>query len=126
MKLSTITFIALLLFQFAVAQSTDDVQTGRLTIVITDLQNDDGNVLLALADTRENYESDDEAYRAFKILIEKGKAECIINDLPYGEYAIKLFHDENIDGELNSNFLGIPTEDYGFSNNATGTFGPAD
>jgi uncharacterized protein (DUF2141 family) len=31
-----------------------------------------------------------------------------------------------MDGELDSNFLGIPTEDYGFSNNARGTFGPAD
>ena len=46
--------------------------------------------------------------------------------MPFGEYAIKLFHDENMDGELDSNFLGIPTEDHGFSNNASGTFGPAD
>jgi len=126
MKLSTITITVLLLFQLTVAQTVEDVETGTLTVVITDLQNDDGEVLLSLSDSRENYEGDSKSYLGFKVKIENGKAECTINDLPYGEYAIKLYHDENLDGELNSNFLGIPTEDYGFSNNASGTFGPAD
>ncbi|UCH66208.1 MAG: DUF2141 domain-containing protein, partial [Ignavibacterium sp.] len=111
---------------FAVAQSLKDVDTGTLTVIIIGLENDDGEVLLALSNSRENYESDSESYRGFKVKIENGKAECTIDELPYGEYAIKLYHDENLDGELNSNFLGIPTEDYGFSNNASGTFGPAD
>ena len=126
MKSIAITFTVLLLFQFTVAQTVEDVEAGTLTVVITDLQNDDGEVLLSLSDSRENYEGDSKSYLGFKVKIENGKAKCTINDLPYGEYAIKLYHDENLDGELNSNFLGIPTEDYGFSNNATGTFGPAD
>ena len=126
MKISAIIFTVLLLSQLAVAQTVKDVDTGTLTIIITDLENDDGEVLLALSDSRENYESDSKAYLGFNVKIETGKAECIISDLPFGEYAIKLYHDENMDGELNSNFLGIPTEDYGFSNNASGTFGPAD
>lgn len=61
-----------------------------------------------------------------KVKIENRKAEYTFEELPFGEYAIKLFHDENMDGELDTNFLGIPTEDYGFSNNVRGTFGPAD
>ena len=126
MKLSTITFIVLLLFQITNAQSAEELKTGTLSILITGLQNDNGEVLLALSNSRNNYESDSSAYRGFNFIIQKGTAECKINDLPYGEYAIKLYHDENMDGELNSNFLGIPTEDYGFSNNATGTFGSAD
>jgi len=60
------------------------------------------------------------------VKIENKKTEYIFEELPFGEYAIKLFHDENMNGELDSNFLGIPTEDYGFSNNVRGTFGPAD
>lgn len=41
-----------------------------------------------------------------------------------GTYAIKIFHDVNGNGKLDTNFLGIPTEPYGFSNNAMGAFGP--
>jgi uncharacterized protein (DUF2141 family) len=126
MKITVITFTVFLLFQLAVAQTVKDVETGTLTVIVTGLENDDGEVLLALSDSRENYESDSGAYLGFKVKIENGKAECTISELLYGEYAIKLYHDENMDGELNSNFLGIPTEDYGFSNNASGTFGPAD
>jgi uncharacterized protein (DUF2141 family) len=37
--------------------------------------------------------------------------------LPPGNYAIALMHDEDADGECDMNFLGIPTEKYGFSNN---------
>ena len=50
----------------------------------------------------------------------------MVEDLPYSQYAVKVFHDENTNSELDTNFLGIPTEDYGFSNNVRGTFGPAD
>lgn len=47
-------------------------------------------------------------------------------NIPFGEYAIKVHHDEDGNNEMDTNFLGIPSEDYGFSNNASGTFGPAD
>lgn len=41
-----------------------------------------------------------------------------------GTYAVKVFHDENGDGDLNTGIFGIPTEGYGFSNRASGRFGP--
>ncbi len=41
-----------------------------------------------------------------------------------GEYAIQLFHDENGNGEMDSNLFGIPSEGYAFSNRARGNFGP--
>lgn len=41
-----------------------------------------------------------------------------------GQYAIRLFHDVDGDGELDTNLLGIPSEPYGFSNNAPARFGP--
>ena len=47
-----------------------------------------------------------------------------INKIPFGEYAIKAFHDEDRDDEIDMNFLGIPVESYGFSNNVRGIFGP--
>ena len=51
-------------------------------------------------------------------------ADVTFWNIPYGEYAIKVYHDANNDDKLNKNFLGMPTEEYGFSNNARGSFGP--
>lgn len=45
--------------------------------------------------------------------------------LPAGEYAVRMYHDVNGDGKMNSNAFGIPTEPFAFSNNAAGTMGPA-
>lgn len=47
-------------------------------------------------------------------------------DLPYGNYRIKVFHDQNANDELDTGMWGIPTEAYGFSNNARGVTGPPD
>lgn len=44
--------------------------------------------------------------------------------LPLGKYAVAVYHDLNADGKLNTNFLGIPKEPYGFSNDSMGMFGP--
>jgi uncharacterized protein (DUF2141 family) len=44
-------------------------------------------------------------------------------ELPFGEYAIKIYHDENGNDELDTNFLGIPKEGVGFSNNPSARFG---
>lgn len=41
-----------------------------------------------------------------------------------GIYAVKVFHDVNDNGLLDTNWIGIPKEPYGFSNDAMGTFGP--
>jgi uncharacterized protein (DUF2141 family) len=48
----------------------------------------------------------------------------VFTDLKPGDYAVSVIHDKNENGELDSNFMGIPNEPYGFSNNVMGTFGP--
>jgi uncharacterized protein (DUF2141 family) len=45
-------------------------------------------------------------------------------NLKPGNYAISVYHDANANNEMDSNLIGIPTEPYGFSNNAMGRFGP--
>jgi uncharacterized protein (DUF2141 family) len=54
--------------------------------------------------------------------------KCIITftNLKAGSYAIRYFHDENSNKELDTKFLGIPKEGIGFSNDAYGKFGPKD
>jgi len=50
----------------------------------------------------------------------------VFENLKAGEYAVSIIHDENDNGELDSNFMGIPKEGFAFGNNAAGMFGPPD
>ena len=53
-----------------------------------------------------------------------GKTLLRIENLPDGDYALSLMHDRNGNGKLDANAFGMPIEPYGFSNNASGSFGP--
>jgi len=90
----------------------------NLVVEITSLRNNDGKVLLELNDENE------EVVNGFSEKIDENKCVLLIENLKPGRYAFKYFHDENIDEKLNTNFVGIPKEGFGFSNNAKGKFGP--
>lgn len=53
-----------------------------------------------------------------------GETVLKVNDVPPGTWAVLAYHDENENRELDRNFIGIPKEDYGFSRDAAGRFGP--
>jgi uncharacterized protein (DUF2141 family) len=56
--------------------------------------------------------------------IHNGTAVCVFKSVPKGVYAISAFHDQNNNGKLDTNFIGLPTEDYCASRDARNTFGP--
>jgi uncharacterized protein (DUF2141 family) len=58
------------------------------------------------------------------LTIEDRSCAWVVHDLVPGTYAVALFHDRNSNGFLDKKALGIPKEPYGFSNNASATFGP--
>ena len=49
-----------------------------------------------------------------------GRQSVVFTNLKPGAYAVIVFHDANDSGKLTENWLGVPTEGYGFSNNAEG------
>lgn len=104
-------------------QSTENSK-GRLIINFDGLRSNEGTVKVALTNSKENYKDHKNPFIGLTIPISNRKAVAIIEDIPFGEYAVKAFHDEDANDMLNTNFLGIPNEDYGFSNNARGMFGP--
>jgi len=53
-----------------------------------------------------------------------GKVTVVLKNLPEGQLALSLFQDANGNGKLDMNAMGMPTEPYGFSNNAIGQYGP--
>ena len=57
-------------------------------------------------------------------VIRAGSAVCVFNGVPSGVYGLSAFHDQNNNGKLDTNFIGLPTEDYCASRDARGSFGP--
>jgi uncharacterized protein (DUF2141 family) len=105
----------------------DENRTGTLTVVISDFKNTDGYAMVALSNSKENYEQGvDEAFAKRKGKIVNAVAKVVFKDLPYGKYAIMLYHDQNSNGEMDTDVMGIPKEPYAFSNNARGMFGKPD
>ena len=94
-----------------VAQST-------LTVEIVNLESNKGYVIVELLDKNEESVTDK------KGKITDHKSTIVFNNLKNGQYAIKFIHDENNNNEFDTNFMGIPKEGYGFSNDAFGRFGP--
>lgn len=121
--MKTISMLLAILPVFALTLNAQD-KTGVLQVVVTGLQNNQGMVRIALSNSKENYDSRKEAYRGLEVPIQNQKATARFKNIPHGTYAIKLYHDANNNGKLDRNFMGIPKEPYGFSNNVRGKFGP--
>jgi len=96
-----------------------------LTITVKGVRNGKGAVFLAVYDSEASFMKAPQAKTTRRIDAGKGDLKIVIRDLPAGKYAIASFHDENSNGKLDTNDLGIPEEGYGFSNDARGSFGPA-
>jgi uncharacterized protein (DUF2141 family) len=94
----------------------------QLLIKASGFENDKGQVLFAVVDSPEAYDdlgannTADSSIARSLVKIVAGKAQgCFV--LPVGWYAVSVVHDENNNSVLDANFLGIPKEAYGFSNN---------
>lgn len=125
MKLKPFIFYSLLfilIFSGTGLASETAPSTTKLTIHIEGFENSNGMARVALINSKENY-GQDKLYKGFVTKITK-KQVILITDLPRGEYAVKVFHDENENEQLDTRIFGIPAESYGFSNNARGTMGP--
>jgi len=95
---------------------------GTLTIRITDLKKNKGFVMVAL------FNKESKFLKTFDITKRKKVTEkedvIVFKALPFGTYAVSVFQDINGNNSLDGNFLGIPKEPYGFSNNPSTMFGP--
>ena len=100
-------------------------QQYKITVTITGLHSDKGNLYLSLYHSAEGYpKKASAAFRLSFTSISNGRATIILDDIPQGVYAIACYHDENNNGKLDTNFFGIPVEGTGASNNARGSLGP--
>jgi uncharacterized protein (DUF2141 family) len=106
--------------------SADDLNTtdtGTLTVEFTGLTSDEGNVVFAMWSGPENWLVDG-AIREGSVAIDNGRSRLELAGLPYGEYAISVFHDKNANEKLDTAMFRIPKEPIGTSNDAKVRFGP--
>lgn len=126
-RIYLITFLLTVLCStFSAAQELPEYyieNASEFTLKIKGLDKKKGEVRIALFSSEENYTK--EPIYAVVLPVVDETIEWKIPELPFGEYAIAVYHDENTNGKLDTNMLGIPKENYGFSNNVRGRFGPA-
>lgn len=106
----------------AIFSSNGQENTFDLTVNISGLSSNKGNLMVGLYNKKEDFLK--KRYKGDVVKIENKKSVVIFRNLPKGEYAVSFVHDENDNKKMDTNFLGIPKEDYGCSNNATGFMGP--
>ncbi len=96
-----------------------------VTLAVSNIEAVQGELRWLVFDSAEDYAADRNPVVAGRSRVQADAMAVTLHDLPPGNYAVKLFHDANQNGELDTNMVGLPTEGYGFSNNA-GRFGPPD
>jgi uncharacterized protein (DUF2141 family) len=97
-------------------------QNVNLTVSVSGLKNNVGILKVGL------YNSDGtflkSVYKSNASEIKENGAKFVFEGIPKGEYAISAYQDENNNGKLDKNIMGIPSEAVACSNNAKGFMGP--
>ncbi len=113
-----------LIFFFLLSLPILAFSQNTLTIVVEDVQSSDGYIAVGLYTSKNTFLKDEEAFTGVFAKAVKGVTRIDLPDLPNGEYAVCIFHDENANKEMDTNFIGIPKEPLGFSIGKLKTFGP--
>ena len=117
--------IAVLLIASQPSLATAQSPCPGIHVKVLEIRNSTGTVACALFESAEGFPVEflRSATNIMVIKVRKTQARCDFEDIPPGTYALGVIHDENMNGKLDLNVLGIPKESYGFSNDARAWFG---
>ncbi|MCH8491096.1 MAG: DUF2141 domain-containing protein [Oceanicaulis sp.] len=97
--------------------------SGRVSLEITGLVDAGGEIAAALYSQDGRWLGPDPV-AAQRTPAEGGEMTMVFEDLPPGRYAAAIYQDVNVNGEMDTGFMGIPSEPYGFTAGARARFGP--
>ena len=98
---------------------------NAIHVEISGLRSDKGQMLCALFSSAEAFPTKaDKAVARLTAKIAERQAVCDFTGVAPGTYAVSVVHDENSNGKLDRNLIGIPREGVGASNDAKGHMGP--
>ncbi len=107
-----------ILLSFTLQVLTPFKETGEIHLQITNTRSEQGVIRILIFKDSEGFpEERSKAFQALSIPILELEKKNSIEDLPPGEYALSIFHDEDGDGKIRKSPVGYPLEKYGFSNN---------
>jgi uncharacterized protein (DUF2141 family) len=87
----------------------------RLTVRVNNIKPVKGELYIALYNRPEYFNNPDNALMKNKVMIDAESETIVFDNVPAGKYALAVYQDENLNGELDVNDLGIPKEGYAFS-----------
>ena len=103
---------------------TQMLSAGTLEITLDNVTSNDGRIMVEVLQGEAEFKGDAPATMSITQRASTGTMRFQANGLPPGEYAVRIMHDKNNNGELDSNLVGMPREPWAMSNNAKGNFGP--
>jgi len=120
-----IAVFAVLVFASSSAIALAQSPCPGIHVKILDIRNSTGAVACARFESTEGFPTEflHFATHIMVMKVRNTQARCDFEDIAPGTYALAVIHDENMNGKLDANGLGIPTEGYGFSNDATASLG---
>ena len=126
MKTPCAVLISILLFAVIARTASPQKQSeNAIRAHIEGLHSGRGQVVCALFASPDDFPKRlDRAFARVHGQITAGRATCEFTGIPAGVYAVSVFHDENLNGRLDTNWLGIPREGVGASNNPKPRMGP--
>lgn len=117
--------LAVILAGIPTQSHADAPGIDRIEVSIESLHSDRGQVLCALQPQGQRREAQPApTFVAMHTVIQGGHARCVFDNVLPGSYVVGVIHDENGNGKLDTNFLGIPKEGVGISRDAKGFLGP--
>lgn len=124
-RICFLVFISLLTLAETASSTTPKKEdVGTIKVVVKGISQYTGTIRLSLDNSAVTFSGDvNPDFRVGEVSADAPQVSCEFNLVPYGSYAIKLFHDANANSKLDTNLLGMPTESYGISNNARAMFG---
>jgi len=99
-------------------------QTANVTLKIKDIEEAKGHMKIAVYNNAEDYSNGENYFLHENIAITTKDFEYVFQNIPHGTYVVSVFHDLDTNDKLNTNWIGMPKEPFGFSNDAKGRMGP--
>ena len=101
-----------------------ELRAAELIVHIENVPEGGGTLLIQILDSEAAFDGQEAAVASLILPATAPGVAFTTTALPAGRYALRVMHDRNGNQELDSNVVGMPTEPWGFSNNASGNFGP--
>lgn len=127
MRVRCVLLFAVLMFaNLSAMASAQSSSCPGIHVKVLNIRNSTGTIACALFESPAGFPREflRFATNIMVIKIRDFNARCDFLDIPPGTYALGVIHDENMNGRLDTNWLGISVEGYGFSKEAKASFGP--